>query len=280
MRRLTIILIGILFLTPIFGDAILELQRIEITNDYVYNRPIITSVYRNIGDNATTIINQSLDISKAYILTSQIPDFIEAGDTWILTYSVDELKCSDYNSNINYNVNVSYTTTSGDKTISNSSSFTVLRPLEIVNENPDPSEGFNILLEESQTFLFDVFNNGTVQISFNFSKAIEPTNLYLIFRDHIQKYQLSDFENTTFVLGGKDRLSFEVDIVPTGIANNLVEFTINYDEVCTAMSNQLDFYVSVKTKADNVIDLVFADGIGVFQILAVLLLSSIYLWRS
>ncbi len=271
------ILIILLAINGAFALPDLALQSLTISNEYVYNTPIIKAVYKNIGDNSTTLINHSLQISKNYIIASFIPDFIEAGETWTLLYNIEQLSCTDYNTNIAYLVNISYTTPNGPATLSNSSSFTVLRPLEIVNTNPDPAKGFTIFIGETTNLLFDVFNNGTSERTFNFSKVRAPNNLYLKFNDHIKEYQLRDFENTTFTLRGKDRISFRIHMTPTEANNNFMEFNLNYNETCTAMINELDFYVSAKTKVSNIIEVVIADEIGLNELIILLFISALYL---
>lgn len=269
-------LIFLLLLSTASAVPSLELQSLSVSNEYVFNTPIIKAVYKNTGDNSTTLINHSLQITKNYIIASFIPDFIEAGETWTLLYNIEQLQCADYNTNLAYIMNVSYTTPDGPVTQTNSSSFTALRPLEIVSTSPDPAKGFTIFIGEAANLLFDIFNNGTSDRTFNFSKVRAPNDLYLKFNDHIKEYQLRDFENTTFTLRGKDRISFRVRMTPTEANNNFMEFNLNYNETCTAMSNELDFYVSAKTKVSNVIDVVITDEIGARELIALFIISGLY----
>ncbi len=251
----------------------LSIERIEVSNDYVFNNPLIKVFVENEGNETINLLNESLIIDKNYIIYSEIPEKIEPNDVWTLIFKVDELLCEDYLQTFNFTVEVYYGLGAQVYSVESENSLYVKNPLVFTDLEPNPSNGFNIFLGEIDSMKFSVINKGLRALNYNFELLNEPDMIHLKFRGPDQNYELREFMNETFTINGEERQSYEVEIIPTGLKNNYLQMNINNSLGCDAIKDSINAFINVNAKVNNVVKVVITPGIRFVDVFILLILS-------
>ncbi len=273
-KSLIFILLWLLLLSTTEAQPKLVIERLEVSNDYVFNNPLIKVFLKNAGNETTSILNESLDMDKGYILYSKIPDKIEPGDVLTIVFKVDEMLCEDYHQMFNFTSTIFYT--SGSETYNTSSSNYLFpeNPLTFMDVSPDPEDGFAIYLGESDSMIFSVVNKGLREMEYNFNIPSEPELLYLKFSDLNQNYDLREFVSENFTLSGGERHNYRLKLIPSGLRSNYLEIILENSLGCESIEDTINTLINVHAKVNNIVKVIITPGIKFSDVFILMLFSS------